>query len=118
MLPQIGPEEVELERDVLRLLCSGLITVSKRLEVCRVLEARLFHDPLHRVMYEEIRGAGPVDGSFLRELLPGRVTNRGFPDFSLADFSFPSTDSEEAVEALFASATRLIGGRGLDIPLR
>ncbi len=112
----IGPDEKELERDVLRLLCSGLLAVTKRVEICGAVEPRLFHDALHRALFEEIRFAGPIDPSYLREILPGRMTNRGFPDFDLAHFYFPAMDSEEAIEALLNSVGRLSSLRGVPVP--
>jgi len=49
-----------------------------------------FGDGLNRVVYGEIVGVGPVTARRLRELLPGRVTLRGFPDFELKEFLGPS----------------------------
>jgi hypothetical protein len=44
----------------------------------------------------------------LRELLPARVTNRGFPDFDLKSFFTPQEVGENEVDQLFESALHLL----------
>jgi hypothetical protein len=44
----------------------------------------------------------------LLQLLPARVTNRGFPDFDLEDLLNPKLVSEKEIERLFQSVLRLI----------
>ena len=51
----------QLERNALRLLCSVLLKPGTRLEICRLLDPRVFHDPLRRVVFEEIRALGAVE---------------------------------------------------------
>src|SRR5207253_2583030 len=74
---------LQLERNTLRFLCSVLIKSGTRVEICKLLDPRVFEDPLQRVVFEEIRELGSIDSRRLRELLPARVANRGFPDFDL-----------------------------------
>jgi hypothetical protein len=97
-----------LKRDTLRLLCSVLLKPGTRLEICRLLDSGVFHDPLERVVFEEIRALGSVDSRRLRELLPSRVTNRGFPDFDLHEFLAPHEVSEAEIDKLFESALQLL----------
>jgi hypothetical protein len=101
-------EHVEMERDTLRLLCSVLLKPATRVEICRLLDSTKFIDPMQRILFEEIRGLGAVDAKRLLELLPARVTNRGFPDFSLEDLLAPKLVTEEQIEKLFQSALRLM----------
>jgi hypothetical protein len=104
-------EELRQERQALRLLCSNLIRATTRMELCNLLDSSLFQDTLHRVAFEEIRTAGTVPAKRLREELPGRITNRGFPDFELLEFLGKDLASEDEIEELFMSVLRLIQER-------
>ena len=98
-----------LERNTLRFLCSVLIKGGTRGEICRLLDPGVFQDPLRRVVFEEIRELGSIDSRRLRELLPARVTNRGFPDFDLKSFLAPQEVSEKEIDELFESQQKSIG---------
>ena len=97
-----------LERNTLRFLCSVLIRGGTRGEICRLLDPSVFQDPLRRVVFEEIRELGSIDSRRLRELLPARVTNRGFPDFDLHALLAPQEVSENEIDQLFESALQLL----------
>ena len=101
-------EHIEMERETLRLLCSVLLKPRTRVEICRLLDSNKFLEPLQRVVFEEIRALGPIDAKQLLQLLPARVTNRGFPDFDLQDLLSPKLVSEEQIERLFHSALHLM----------
>ena len=101
-------EHIEMERETLRLLCSVLLKPRTRVEICRLLDSSKFLEPLQRILFEEIRALGPIDAKQLLELLPARVTNRGFPDFDLQDLLSPKLVSEEQIERLFHSALHLM----------
>ncbi len=98
----------ELQKNTLRLLCSVLIKSGTRVEICRLLNPGVFQDPLERVVFEEIRDLGSIDSRRLRELLPSRVTNRGFPDFDLRHLLAPYEVSEKDIDQLFESALQLL----------
>src|SRR5207247_10335310 len=93
-----------LERNTLRFLCSVLIKGGTRGEICRLLDPGVFQDPLRRVVFEEIRELGSIDSRRLRELLPARVTNRGFTDFDLKSFLAPQAASDKEIDQLLDSA--------------
>ena len=101
-------EHVAAERDLLRLLCSILVKPVTRVELCRLVDPEKFVDATQRIVFEEIRALGPVDSKRLLEILPSRVTNRGFPDFDLDELLTPKLVSEDDIERLFQSALRLI----------
>jgi hypothetical protein len=101
-------EHVAAERDLLRLLCSMLVKPVTRVELCRLVDPNKFVDPVQRVLFEEIRALGQVDAKLLLQMLPARVTNRGFPDFDLDELLTPKLVSEGDIEKLFQSALRLI----------
>src|SRR5215813_3447843 len=98
----------QLERNTLRLLCSVLIKPGTRQEICRLLEPNVFQDPLRRVVFEEIRDLGSIESRRLRELLPGKVSNRGFPDFDLHELLAPHQVSEADIDSLFEGALQLL----------
>ena len=100
---------IQMERDTLRLLCSSLLKPVTRSEICRLLDPSAFLEPLQRVIFEEIGALGEIDAKRLLQLLPARVTNRGFPDFELDDLLNPKLVTEKEIERLFQSALRLIG---------
>ncbi len=100
--------ELQHERQALRLLCSNLIRPLTRMELCNLLAPSLFQDTLHRVAFEEIQATGAVPAARLREALPGRITNRGFPDFELLEFLGTDTATESEIEELFMSVLRMI----------
>ena len=98
----------QLQKNTLRFLCSVLIKSGTRSEICKLLDPGVFDDPLHRVVFEEIRDMGAVDSRRLREVLPARVTNRGFPDFDLKLLLAPYEVSEKEIDHLFESALQLL----------
>jgi len=100
--------EFELQKNTLRFLCSVLIKSGTRSEICKLLDPIVFDDPLHRVVFEEIRELGSIDSRRLRELLPARVTIRGFPDFDLNDLLAPREVTEKEIDQLFESALQLL----------
>jgi hypothetical protein len=99
---------IQLERDTLRLLCSVLIKPGTRLEICRLLDPAVFQDPLRRVVFEEIRALGAAESRRLRELLPARVTNRGFPEFDLQELLAPHQVTEAEIDKLFEGVLQLL----------
>jgi hypothetical protein len=101
-------EHINMERDTLRLLCSVLLKPATRVELCRLLEPDSFYEPLQRVIFEEVKALRAVDAKQLLLLLPGRVTNRGFPDFDMEELLTPKLVSEQDIERLFQSALRLM----------
>jgi hypothetical protein len=97
-----------LERDTLRFLCSILIQPKTRMELVGLLDASQFTNVIHQVVFEEIRAVGAVPSRVLREVLPGRVVNRGFADFDLKEFLGASSASESEVEELYMSVLEMI----------
>jgi hypothetical protein len=98
----------QLERNTLRLLCSVLIKSGTRTEICKLLDPGVFQDPLRRVVFEEIRELGSIESRRLRELLPARVTHRGFPEFDLHGLLAPHEVGEREIDQLFESALQLL----------
>src|SRR5438876_11452340 len=91
----------QLQKNTLRFLCSALIKRGTRLEICKLLDPSVFDDPPHRVLFEEICELGTIDSRRLRQLLPARVTNRGFPDFHLTEFLATDAVHDNAMDQPF-----------------
>jgi hypothetical protein len=114
MVQSLYPSHEHLERNALRLLCSNLIRPNTRIELAGLLDPALFDDPLDRTVLEEIAALGPIEPSRLRELLPARITNRGFPEFDLKLFLGAGAASEKEIEELFRSVLQMIELRHRD----
>jgi hypothetical protein len=65
-----------------------------------------FAGDLNHAVYEAILGVGAVPARRLRELLPGRVTNLGFPDFELREY-LGGNGSTDNIDKLFESLLAL-----------
>jgi len=97
-----------LENDALRLLCSDLIPAATRVRLSGQLSNYRFCRDLARVVYEEITAPGETPARRLRELLPARMTNRGFPDFELNQFLGRRKGMDDEIDKWFESLLELI----------
>ncbi len=88
------------ERDAIRLLCSDLIEAETRVRLADLLKNYAFRDELNHAVYESIVSVGAAPARRLRELLPGRVTNLGFPDFELKDYLGRNGETDD-IDRLF-----------------
>jgi len=98
-----GAVRAQRERDAIRLLCSDLIPAETRMRLAGLLREVAFEDALNGAVIEEIVGVGPVGARRLRELLPGRVTLRGFPDFDLKELVARDGAQDEDIDRWFES---------------
>ena len=73
-----------------------------------LLKSYVFADQLNEAVYEAILGVGEVPARRLRELLPGRVTNLGFPDFELKEYLGQSGATDD-IDTLFEHLLELTG---------
>src|SRR5277367_2971677 len=108
------PDREQMERKTLRLLCSVLVKPGTRLEICRLLHAKDFIDPLRRVVFEEVQAAGVISSKQLRASLPELMVQRGFLDFDLERLLAPKLASEAEIEQLFESTLQLLRLGGAD----
>jgi hypothetical protein len=102
-----GISREQFERDALRLLCSELIQPVTRVQLTGLVKDSAFRNELNRVVYEEIAAVGAVPTRRLRELLPGRVTLRGFPDFDLREFLGRDGAKDDDIDRWFESLLEL-----------
>jgi hypothetical protein len=96
----------KFERDAIRLLCSDLVEPETRVRLVGLLTNYAFVDQLNHAVYESIVGVGAVNARRLRELLPGRVTNLGFPDFELRDYLGRNGETDD-IDKLFEHLLQL-----------
>ena len=107
IVPSHRAAHEQFERDAIRLLCSELIEPDTRTQLAGLLKDHVFADGLNRAVYEAIVGVGAVTARRLRELLPGRVTNLGFPDFELKEYLGRNGTSNDDIDKLFESLLEL-----------
>jgi hypothetical protein len=109
----------QLERDALRLLCSDLIPPATRVQLSGQLADYRFSQDLNHVVYEEIAALGETPARRLKEQLPARMTNRGFPDFEVNEFLGRCEGMDDEIDKWFESMLALIeeertpGGKAL-----
>lgn len=91
---------IEIERQVLRLLCQGSGVGSLAREVRAALRAYRWRQPLHQAIFQILCDL-PVDlPGLVREQLPARLTRQGFPDVAWESYFEPSDLAQEDVEQL------------------
>jgi hypothetical protein len=78
--PMNLPKVIGLERDVLRSLCSAMISVELRQRATQELTGYDWHCSEHQVIYEALTKIRSQCASSLREQLPAQATRKGFPD--------------------------------------
>jgi hypothetical protein len=107
MLPSHRGAREQFERDALRLLCSDLIQPETRARLAGLLKEYVFVDGLNHAVFEAIVEIGAAPARRLKELLPGRVTILGFPDFELKELLGRSVVREDDIDKLFESLLEL-----------
>jgi len=107
MVPSHGGRREPFERDAIRLLCSDLIEPETRGQLAGLLKEYVFEGGLNRVVFEAIVGAGSLSARRLKEVLPGLVTNLGFPDFELKEYLGRNGSMEDDIDKLFESLLEL-----------
>jgi len=107
MVPSDRARREKFERDAIRLLCSDLIQPRTRMQLTGLLSGYTFTDGLNRAVFEAIVGVGAVPARRLKELLPGSVTNLGFPDFELKEYLGRNGAAEDDIDKLFESLLEL-----------
>src|ERR1700751_4032651 len=98
----------QLEKDTLRLLCSDLIPPAIRMQLSGQLADYRFSQDLNHVVYEEIAALGETPARRLKELLPARMTNRGFPEFEVNEFVGRREGVDDEIDKWFDGMLALI----------
>jgi hypothetical protein len=96
-----GRDEIlALEEELLRALCSDGIEGRQREEALNSLRNHDFQDVLHHQAYDALRALPTHSPETLREQLPARLTQQGFPDVEFERFLRPRQGGAASVEEL------------------
>ena len=93
-----SPTIIELEREILRMLCHphGRADAKSREQAVLRLQAHSWHDAEHRVVFEAVAKLPGREAAELRRQLPAQATRMGFPDVHwetyFASKTSPSTE--------------------------
>lgn len=94
-----GAEVLNLELAVLRALCTGALQGSKRQQVLRLLDTYAFQDVINQLTFDAVREIRAEQPELLRQQLPARLTQKGFPEVDFEKFLAASALSpRQAVE--------------------
>src|SRR2546425_6436722 len=96
--------KLEVERTVLRAMCVGALGRTVWREGVDLLADYRFADNVHQLIFEAMREIQTDDPQIIRELLPARLNNKGFPDLDLETYfqphNFPANQTIALIRAL------------------
>jgi hypothetical protein len=94
-----SPSIIELEREVLRLLCDPRepTAAKAREQAVLGLQGHSWQDAEHRIVFEALAKLPGRDDSELRRQLPAQATRMGFPDVHWATY-FASDGSSRSID--------------------
>ena len=91
---------LQLEKLVLRLLCSGTAQGSIKETLPPLLRGYHWKSTLHRAIFNAIAAIPSDDPETLRQLLPAKLTRMGFPDVEWDEILSPSSLTRDEAIAL------------------
>jgi hypothetical protein len=103
---------LELERELLNILCAGVLSEEERSQTVLSLAEYEWKSPDHRVIFEALRRARQLDASGIQERLKSEVTRLGFPDIDWAEYFQPVHMDKAQIERLI----RALLNRALEGP--
>lgn len=110
--PEVSPDEVRAaERELLRHLCTAALTGPEGEEAIRFLGTYPFQDVIHEQVFHALRELGIGRPGLVREQLPARLTQKGFPDIDFESFLVPPSAAGVSVEELVEPLRRRAGHR-------
>ena len=71
---------VEIEREILRALCSNAVSSADCPKAMARLARRSWKEPEHKVVYGALQALRTSDAQARRDQLPAQATRMGFPD--------------------------------------
>lgn len=92
-------ERTRLEELILAALCQGAFDLAARNKVMHRLASYRFAMDSHQVVYRALASIPTADPQRLRELLPARVNNLGFPDTDWENLLAPRTFERDHLAA-------------------
>ena len=100
------PTQRELELIVLRAFCQGIINGPAREWGQRMLKSYAWREPIHEAVFEIIVSVPERKWKLLADLVPARLTRRGFPDFNFQELFEVSAPPLDRVEAAIQQLTQ------------
>jgi hypothetical protein len=93
-----SPTIIELEREILRVLCDphGRADAKSREQAVLRLQAHSWHDAEHRIVFEAVAKLPGRDAAELHRQLPAQATRMGFPDVNWETYFASNTSPSTA----------------------
>jgi hypothetical protein len=110
-MPENSPDNTiaEIERQLLRALCSGVSAADDWNQLARRLSVYRWREPDHKVVYQALRTIKSNAPRTRREELPAQVTRMGFPDLDCGAYfegkKLSAAEIEELLRRLTATAS-------------
>ncbi len=94
------PSILQTERLVLQALCQGTREGSVREVAERALRNYRWREMLHQIVFNTLLEIATDDPAVVRDVLPSRLTRKGFPDVAWEEFLEPHSLSKAEAERL------------------
>lgn len=89
---------LKAERNLLRAMCQGVPGCDVLHDGLEILADHSFMDSTHQLVFDTLRELRAANPQLIRERLPARLSNKGFPDVDLETFFAPQRlRADEAV---------------------
>ena len=112
MMSEIPPDRTgAAERELLHLLCTGAITEPEGEAAIRFLNTYSFQDVIHEQVFHALRELRSGQPNLVREQLPARLAQKGFPDIDFESFLVPQDTTKVSVGELVKQLRRRAGRR-------
>ena len=86
---EAGQNRIEAELCILRAMCQGTPERTAWDEGMLILSSYPFRDSIHQLVFDILREISSRSPRVIREELPRRVVNKGFPDLDLDTYFQP-----------------------------
>ncbi|HEX2714228.1 MAG TPA: hypothetical protein VHM88_18705 [Candidatus Acidoferrales bacterium] len=104
--PKANSDILGVERDVLRAMCQSVPGCDVLHDGLEILADYRFMDSTHQLVFDTLRELRAGNPRLIRERLPARLNNKGFPDLDLETFFAPQRlTADEAVAEMHAIKT-------------
>ncbi len=110
--PRADTDILEAERDVLRAMCQGTPERAVLSEGLEILADYCFTDSTHQLVFDTLRELRAANPQIIRETLPVRLNNKGFPDMNLETFFVPHHLTADEVLARMRTIHEVGSGKG------
>lgn len=110
--PPTDCDILEAEREVLRAMCQGTPERAVLSDGLEILADYCFTDFTHQLVFDTLRELRAGSPQLIRERLPVRLNNKGFPDMDLETFFAPHHLTADEVVARMRTIRKVASGKG------